>query len=623
MGIGWILTQCSMAHAHGMSARLHALTSAFRSSGVQPLDPPEGTAFPTRALLLMPLYWSSQLCAANGQPFAPPADAPPDWPFTLGQLASCPATLMCHPQITEITGRLPPAWANALAKARLGVSALDAGESWWCDPLCRYAMHGSPLQPTAYFSVMSDGQLMPLPPASAVMAPNWTPACVLSAPKPKGRWSPEQHDDYQAASHSQRHLLRPLEDRLLGPWESVSLYPPAWGHQGVPLHQFSSAHVRMHLSLVSATASVTEHMSDYVPGRAVRPRLWQHPLHAAGSGLKELERSWCERIRLKRTRELDLTSGAPWLLSRHDPQRPPAVRRRHTQSEGQAPLSSQHQPQPAATGPAMHPGPLAPQQPGPSSGFPPPPLPQQPPPAGHQAPPQSDPSAQFWNQLWSAPISNRTKVFGYRLMHAALPCAAMRAARFHQQPQDAYCPHCPAPGGPRPRPLEDYTHLFLECPTYAPALQWLLDIWQHITGHRPPADATVLVAADPSTWPDAPDGVHAQLWLALRLVVLHSIWDARCSRDDTRRTARAVVLAAVRTLREEMLLQFNHSTFEARLQRVLPPAVMQVQRLAEASNSLDVWLASGLCSLSADGQRLNLALDDSRPVPAPALPVET
>lgn len=208
-------------------------------------------------------------------------------------------------------------------------------------------------------------------------------------------------------------------------------------------------------------------------------------------------------------------------------------------------------------------------------------------------------------------------------MHAALPCAAMRAARFHQQPQDAYCPHCPAPGGPRPRPLEDYTHLFLECPTYAPALQWLLDIWQHITGHRPPADATVLVAADPSTWPDAPDGVHAQLWLALRLVVLHSIWDARCSRDDTRRTARAVVLAAVRTLREEMLLQFNHSTFEARLQRVLPPAVMQVQRLAEASNSLDVWLASGLCSLSADGQRLNLALDDSRPVPAPALPVET
>jgi hypothetical protein len=178
--------------------------------------------------------------------------------------------------------------------------------------------------------------------------------------------------------------------------------------------------------------------------------------------------------------------------------------------------------------------------------------------------------------------------------------------------------------GRRPLPVTFPTRkqkLFLECPTYAPALQWLLDLWQHITGHRPPADATVLIAADPGAWPDAPDGVRAQLWLALRLIVLHSIWDARCSRDTTRKTARAVVLAAVRTLREEMLLQFNHSTFEARLQRVLPPAVMQVQRLAEASNSLDVWLASGLCSLSADGQRLNFALDGSRPVPAPALPV--
>ena len=223
-------------------------------------------------------------------------------------------------------------------------------------------------------------------------------------------------------------------------------------------------------------------------------------------------------------------------------------------------------------------------------------------------------------------MSNRVKVFGYRLMHASVPCAALEAYMRERGHLHAVCKHCPALGGCRRRPLETYTHLFLACPVYRPAVQWLADLWQHISGSRPPVEAAVIIADQPGAWAAAPTGEQQRLWTALRLVVLHAVWEARCSRDAARQTARAVVLAVIASLREEMSLQFTRWRLADTGRRDLPPHVMKMRRLEAAPDDFDVWQSSGLCSVEQVSfyggrtfmpRRLNLLLDDLQPVPVP------
>ena len=192
------------------------------------------------------------------------------------------------------------------------------------------------------------------------------------------------------------------------------------------------------------------------------------------------------------------------------------------------------------------------------------------------------------------------------------------------QPSAAVCPACPAPGGRARRPLETYTHLFLECPTYRLAIQWLADLWHAIDGVRPPLTAAAIIADEPGAWARAPEGERARLWAALRLTVLHAIWDARVSADASRCTARAVVLAAVESLRAEMRLQFTRSRLAADAAHPLPPALVVVQRSRPAPDDLAVWVSGGLCSVrqsslaaAAASPRLDIHLDQQHPVIAP------
>ena len=84
-----------------------------------------------------------------------------------------------------------------------------------------------------------------------------------------------------------------------------------------------------------------------------------------------------------------------------------------------------------------------------------------------------------------------------------------------------------------PAPLETYTHIFFECPAFAGAKDWLLDLWQHISGVRPPDTAAAIVADEPGACPagQQPAEERAHLWQALRLTLLRHIWAARCSSD--------------------------------------------------------------------------------------------
>jgi hypothetical protein len=139
-------------------------------------------------------------------------------------------------------------------------------------------------------------------------------------------------------------------------------------------------------------------------------------------------------------------------------------------------------------------------------------------------------------------------------------------------------------------------------------------------------EPAVIIADQQDAWAAAPVGEQRRLWTALRLVLLHAIWDARCSRDATRQTARAVVLAAIGGLQEEMRLQFARWRLSQDGRRDLPPQVLKMRRLQAAHDDFDVWQSSGLCSVehvSLDGGhtlvplRLHLHLDDQQPVPVP------
>jgi hypothetical protein len=228
----------------------------------------------------------------------------------------------------------------------------------------------------------------------------------------------------------------------------------------------------------------------------------------------------------------------------------------------------------------------------------------------------------FWRRVWRAPVSNHVRVFAFRLAHAALPCAAMAACMQSRPLAAAFCPHCPAPAPRGRRPLETYTHLFLECPLYRPALEWLADVWQAVAGQRPPLVPAVIVADDMRAWPAAPTGALVALWTALRLTVLYCVWRARVARDALERTAGAVVRSAIATLRAEMRLQYNRGQLCDSLADDLPAELLARAPLPAAWTFADVWAGTGLCrvdpSASAGGShRLVVLLSAHHPVAAP------
>ena len=140
-------------------------------------------------------------------------------------------------------------------------------------------------------------------------------------------------------------------------------------------------------------------------------------------------------------------------------------------------------------------------------------------------------------------------------------------------------------------PLETFTHIFFECPAFAGAKDWLLDLWQHISGARPPDTAAAIVADEPGAWPagQQPAEERAHLWQALRLTLLRHIWAARCSGDPEQQHALAVVSATVSCVRAEVQQLYNCSYMRDHLTRALPPRIVRQrqQRFAFRQQPVD------------------------------------
>jgi hypothetical protein len=184
--------------------------------------------------------------------------------------------------------------------------------------------------------------------------------------------------------------------------------------------------------------------------------------------------------------------------------------------------------------------------------------------------------ASAWRRVWHPGLPRSTQVFGWRLLHAALPVGG--ALVFMCRPGgmqlgECTCVHPACQALPSP-PLETLQHLFLECPVGSGALQHLGGLWGRIAGdhNRPPLEARVVLADDHEGWKPA-GGLHT-LWTFLRLTMLGSVWAVRC-RAKAEHGAfhlQGVLAAFVAQVRAAILQDWLRVQQDVRLLAGVPPA---------------------------------------------------
>jgi hypothetical protein len=411
----------------------------------------------------------------------------------------------------------------------------------------------------------------------------WEAAAVFELPKPRRRWSWEDLEAAAAAAAAAaaRRAARAapggppggqpvllgdggprgggeavMEPWLLGPWRRVALDPTVWGVAGVPLLQFQ---------VKTASAFLAGQ------GGPVWPRLWSRPAGAAGpgqpptpacAGLAGLEAGWradfdarpaevAPAPRAPRRNEAEFAAGdaayaaagPAWArgpqpgLGGAQPRRrgPPRARGGAPGGPGlggpggAGPAGGAHA---AAAGPAVAVA-AAPALAGPAAG-PQPGGPADPPLAPPAVPARGGALGRLWADLHGDRAVRREDTLAcFRLLHGVLPVNAFRlhVRREALRPVGLCpCPECRAAGA-----LETYTHAFMECPSAAPVLDWVLALWAELApgGPPPPRDPLLLLAdqrgaRDPrGGW--EPQPAHRVFWGRLRAAWVGCVWEARCS----------------------------------------------------------------------------------------------
>ena len=224
-----------------------------------------------------------------------------------------------------------------------------------------------------------------------------------------------------------------------------------------------------------------------------------------------------------------------------------------------------------------------------------------------------------WTRLRSKRLPNEVRVVGWRLMHGSLHCGAFTAYIFGKPAEEAYCtaPCCQ-------QKLETLSHLFMDCPCVAPAVDWLLDLWERVGGDRPPRDGRVLLADDHRVW--RPREGLDELWTLARLELLHSIWSLRCARRERGAKVQPAAVAAMTVSRLKRHLELDWLRCYADV-RTLSVVCRACFRGRDPSLTREAfvkrWGTEGvLCAVSDDEDgplALKVKLSTSVPVPVPAV----
>ena len=201
-------------------------------------------------------------------------------------------------------------------------------------------------------------------------------------------------------------------------------------------------------------------------------------------------------------------------------------------------------------------------------------------------------------------------------MHGSLYCSAFTAYLFDGTAESAYCTASCCQQQP-----ETLTHLFMECPSVRPAVDWLLDMWQCIGGVRPPRDALVLLADDHRVWTPALEQ-HRGLWTLLRLEFLYAVWSSRCRRSTGGSEVQPAGVAAVvvAKMRRHIELDWLRTSSDVRrLSSACSSWFRGRESGLEVVDFLARWGPPGvLCVVTgADPGVMKVTLTTSSPLPLP------
>ena len=397
---------------------------------------------------------------------------------------------------------------------------------WSVDPLGHHVRRLG-VGPIQYFQVLADRSLQVASATPRVSA--WQPACVVDTPHPTD------------ADASVRYLV--------GQWDSIDIDPSVWS--------LGSAAVLTY-EVKLATSRIIQWQCrkapGWVPGAGLRPKLWGE---GGGSGPALVSAVLDISSRQKRRFEEAIAAAggsgagrAPLAAGDLDPiyhaswfdPSPPRqhVRQRVASREGA--VTQQRLAQHAAEAAILFP--LVDDTADPIG-----------------APVEADDAARPpWCQAWRRASHKRlprpTRVFAWRLLHAALPCGGATVVFYPPGDPALATTRCRNPGCTilPVSPLETLEHLFLECNPGKRALQWLCALWTLLDpGHpAPPLLPHVLLADDQSSW--APPQQLSSLWNLLRLTMLKRIWLARCAAvatdaDTSQASTTAIVCAFVQEIR--------------------------------------------------------------------------
>jgi hypothetical protein len=143
-----------------------------------------------------------------------------------------------------------------------------------------------------------------------------------------------------------------------------------------------------------------------------------------------------------------------------------------------------------------------------------------------------------WRRLYQADLSREQYGTAYRILHGSLYVGGFLCHIGVVSPEEACCSH-PACAGT----LETLSHAFLLCPAVAPAADWLCRVFGAVIGcQQPPVEAGVLLGDCRLSW--VPPAGSGQLWTALRVAFLHTVWQLRCRRSLTGRPFDTIALCA-------------------------------------------------------------------------------
>ena len=125
-----------------------------------------------------------------------------------------------------IVSLLPARWRAFVEQA-----GPDPAPEWVCFD-APWVAQLTPGAPPCWFRVLADGRLQDVPAAQATSAPNpahGTAAAVFPRPKPRHRWTPEDHEAAAAAAPGGSGGGTPVEYWLLGAWRDIRVDPSVWG----------------------------------------------------------------------------------------------------------------------------------------------------------------------------------------------------------------------------------------------------------------------------------------------------------------------------------------------------------------------------------------------------------